>query len=282
MTVTVEDRRLKRPDGPAELRRVCTDVAKIGMSPEVGGGVATEALFGEDVECFSVADGFTQVRCMRDGYVGWMPSEHLATPGSELSHRVTALRTFAYAEANLKSAAGVALSFGSQVCVTRTDGDYAECNGAGWVHTAHLQPLSAPFSDDPARIAEQYVHTPYLWGGRSGLGLDCSGLVQQAFEAAGVMIPRDSDMQFAWAGDNIPDWTAPGALQRGDLVFWDGHVGIMLAPDTLLHANASHMAVAAEPLAEAIERIKSKYAAPIGARRIDLDTSRGETPDWLA
>ncbi len=113
------------------------------------------------------------------------------------------------------------------------------------------------------------------------MGIDCTGLVQQAFGACGVAVPRDSDMQGAWAGAAIGDWAVPGKLRRGDLVFWGGHVGIMLDSDTLLHANAHHMAVAAEPLAQAIERIAETYGEPIGARRIDLEMQTGRKPDWL-
>ena len=109
-----------------------------------------------------------------------------------------------------------------------------------------------------------------------------TGLTQQAFEAVGVILPRDSDMQFAWTGDDIPDWRAPNALRRGDLVFWKGHVGIMTDADHLLHANAWHMAVAVEPLESAITRIANYYAEPIGARRIDISSKRGRTPDWLS
>ena len=107
-------------------------------------------------------------------------------------------------------------------------------------------------------------------------------VVERYAEAAGVMLPRDSDMQFAWCGTDIPDWRAPNALRRGDLVFWKGHVGIMTDSERLLHANAWHMAVAVEPLESAITRIANYYAEPIGARRIDVSSERQCRPDWLS
>jgi cell wall-associated NlpC family hydrolase len=172
------------------------------------------------------------------------------------------------------------LCLGARLAATgRQEGDWIECARAGWVHQRHLAPLEV-FEPDPATVAARYLHTPYLWGGRESLGLDCSGLIQQAHEAAGILLPRDSDMQLAWAGAPIADWQRPGALARGDLVFWEGHAGIMLDAAQIVHANAWHMAVAIEPLGEAIARIRSLYADPVGAVRID-PAQRGRTPAWM-
>jgi cell wall-associated NlpC family hydrolase len=161
------------------------------------------------------------------------------------------------------------------------EGDFVRSEQSGWIHSHHLAPVDA-LETDPVAVAERYLHAPYLWGGRDSLGLDCTGLTQQAFEATGVLLPRDSDMQFAWAGDDIIDWKVSGALKRGDLVFWQGHVGIMTDTHHLLHANAWHMAVARETLDQAIVRIKTQYAEPIGARRIDLEQLAGQVPHWMA
>jgi hypothetical protein len=248
-------------------------------SPLPDARLATEALFGEILDVFEEQHGFALVQCQRDRYVGWVPlaglSERLLSP----THRIVAPHTHAYAAPDLKSPPRLTLSLGASVSVFAEEGDWRHCQDAGWVHHRHIAELGMPDAD-PAGVAQRYLGTPYLWGGRSGLGIDCTGLTQQAFEAAGVLLPRDSDMQFAWVGEAIADWQAPGALQRGDLVFWKGHVGIMTDADYLLHANAWHMAVAHEPLEEAITRIAKYYAEPRGARRIQVSALKGREPAW--
>ncbi len=244
--------------------------------------MATQALHGEAVDVFSEEGEFGLCQLVRDRYTGWVLMEALSAPVLPVTHKVVALRTYCQSEPDLKAAARFMLCLGARLVMTgRRDGNWAECERAGWVHTRHIAPIDQ-LEDDPVDVAERYLHTPYLWGGRESLGLDCSGLIQQAFEASGVGLPRDSDMQAAWAGDAIENWQAPGALRRGDLVFWVGHSGLMTGPGTLLHANAWHMAVAAEPLTSAIERIAPLYGRPVSARRIDLSRARRETPAWLA
>ena len=248
-------------------------------NPGVDARLSTEALHGEVLDVFEEQDGFALVQCRRDRYVGWAATAGLSQSLQDATHKVTAVRSHAYAAPDLKSAPQTVLSLGAKVTVAGEQGDWRHCEGAGWVHHRHLHTIDARV-DDPVSIAELYLHTPYLWGGRQSLGLDCTGLTQQAFEAAGVLLPRDSDMQFGWCGVPIDDWRSPGALRRGDLVFWKGHVGIMTGPDELLHANAWHMAVAREPLEEAITRIANYYAEPIGARRIDVSSEWGKVPAW--
>ena len=275
------DSRLARPAGESTVLDVVVGTAAVREAPDATARLATQALFGESVDVFDRQGGFSRIRCHRDHYVGWMRSDALSPAIAPPTHKVAALRTFSYAAPDLKSPVKVMLSLGARVAVTSTDRDYANCAQAGWIHTRHLASLDMREAD-AVSVAEHYINTPYLWGGRDSLGLDCTGLTQQAFEAVGVLLPRDSDMQFAWAGDDIPNWTASGALKRGDLVFWKGHVGIMTDSQHLLHANAWHMAAAREPLAEAIIRIRTQYAEPIGARRIDVDRLAGQVPRWMA
>jgi cell wall-associated NlpC family hydrolase len=178
----------------------------------------------------------------------------------EPTHRVSALRTFAFAEPSIKSAARGPFSLNALVTVTDTQNALARVEGAGWMPRAHLAEVGADF-EDAVVVAERFLGTPYLWGGRDSLGVDCSGLVQQALYAAGRTCPRDSDLQ---VGLGAP--VGSGALARGDLIFWRGHVGMMLDAERLLHANAHHMAVAIEPLADAIGRIAVGGAGPVTAR----------------
>ncbi|MGH1421265.1 MAG: NlpC/P60 family protein [Hyphomonas sp.] len=288
------DRRLTPPAGMPTPYQVSKSVAAIYETPDHDSRLATQALQGETLMVFNSSDDFVSVQLDRDRYVGWARKSDLTArndtqtaPNSPetasnctLSHKVCTARTHAYSAPDLKTRPLACLSLGSRVSVLSVEGDWANCGAVGWVHMRHLSPI-ATYESDPASVAERFVGTPYLWGGRESLGIDCTGLSQQAFEACGVLLPRDSDMQAAWCGTEIADWQSPGALRRGDLVFWKGHVGIMLDADTLLHANAWHMAVAREPLTGAIERIRTYYAEPTGARRIDVQTSVLETPDWL-
>lgn len=273
------DMRLTSPGTPSRPVQVRAGSIPVREGPLPDARLATEALFGEILDVFEEQHGFAFIQCQRDRYVGWVPLAGLAERLLIPTHRITRPHTHAYAAPDLKSPPRLILSLGARVSVIAEEGDWRHCQDAGWVHQRHLAELNVA-EEDPVSVAERYTGTPYLWGGRSGLGLDCTGLTQQAFEAAGVLLPRDSDMQFAWAGENLPGWREPGTLQRGDLVFWKGHVGIMTDPDHLLHANAWHMAVACEPLDGAITRIAKYYAEPIGARRIQISSEREVVPAW--
>jgi len=212
----------------------------------------------------------------RDRYTGWVNMDALSAPVLPVTHKVSALRTYCFAEPDLKSAPRFMLCLGARVAATgRTVGDWVECSRAGWVHLCHLSKLDV-FESDPAGVAARYIETPYLWGARESLGVDCSGLVQQVFEACGVQLPRDSDMQAAWAGEPVS-----GDLQRSDLVFWEGHVGILEDAGTLIHANAFHLGVAREPLADAIARIRTVAGDVTCVRRVDIAAAKGFVPDWL-
>ena len=275
------DTRLTPPDKASRPVQVRAGATAVREAPLPDARLATEALFGEILDVYEEQHGFALVQCRRDRYVGWVALAGLAERLLAPTHRIARPHTHAYAAPDLKSPPQIVLNLGAQVSVIAEEGDWRHCQDAGWVHQRHLVPLDAVI-DDPVSIAELYLHRPYLWGGRSGLGVDCTGLTQQAFEAAGVLLPRDSDMQFAWAGEAIEDWRAPAALRRGDLIFWKGHVGVMVDAERLLHANAWHMAVACEPLEEAVTRIAKYYAEPIGARRIQVSSERGKVPAWKA
>ncbi|MEH6693898.1 MAG: NlpC/P60 family protein [Hyphomonas sp.] len=273
------DSRLARPEGQCHPFQVITGAAELLEAADASARLSTQALFGEIVDGFGRQGDYVHGRLRRDHYVGWIHVTNLSQQVTCPTHKVSALRTFAYAEPDLKAPVACALSRGATLALTATEGQYVKC-AAGWVHSRHVARLDTQEAD-PVSVAETYLHTPYRWGGRDSVGLDCTGLIQQAFEAAGVLLPRDSDMQYAWAGEHIADWKVSGALKRGDLLFWKGHAGIMTDAHHLLHANAWHMAVAHEPLDQAITRIKTYYAEPVGARRIDLDSLAGQVPHWM-
>lgn len=249
-------------------------------APDLDARVGTQALGGEIVDVFGAERDFVQVRCRRDHYVGWAEQWLLAPKVSPPTHKVTALRTLGYVKPDQKARAETAYCLGAGLVATgKRQGPWIEFERAGWVHERHVAGPGA-VEDDPAAVAERFLEVPYLWGGRTCLGIDCSGLVQQAFEACGILLPRDSDMQAAWAGEAVADWQAPGALKRGDLVFWEGHVGILTGPDELLHANAWHMAVAREPLERAIDRIRPVAGEVTAVRRVSVAEGRAGVPAW--
>lgn len=244
-----------------EPTTVCIASAGLRVGPDPSAEQADQLLFGEWFDVLERAGEWSFGQALRDGYVGWVPSAALRDGALRPTHRVRALRTFAFAEPSIKRRPEGPFSLNALVRVAAREGRFAEVEGAGWVVEAHLAPVGE-FESDPAAVAEQYLGAPYLWGGRDSLGLDCSGLVQQALYACGRACPRDSDQQAA-----LGSALKREALARNDLVFWRAHVGMMLDADRLLHANAHHMAVAIESLDQAIARIEQAGGGPPSAFR---------------
>lgn len=210
-----------------------------------------QLLFGERFRVLEVKDGFAWGQAARDGYVGFVAEDDLAALGTAATHQVAVPRTYAFAEPDIKSRPVGLYSLNALTAIETAEGRFRKGEGTGWFVAAHLAPVGV-VQDDPVAVARGFLGAPYQWGGRESLGLDCSGLVQQALAACGRAVPRDTDMQLAFFAPIAED-----QRRRGDLVFWKGHVAILLDADTILHANAHHMAVAVEPLAEAIERIEA-------------------------
>jgi cell wall-associated NlpC family hydrolase len=237
-----------------EQRRVVRATLPLLNKPGVERGLDNEVLFGERVTVFDVDGGWAWVQLARDGYVGYVQADGLADPGPEPTHRVRAIGTFLYAAADIKSQPLASLPLNAELAVVGTEDNFLRLAGGGYVVARHIAERGRN-ARDFVEVAERFIDTPYLWGGRTRLGLDCSGLVQVAMEAAGLACPRDSDMQQQSVGTEVLVPADLDGLKRGDLVFWRGHVGIMTDGIMLLHANAHHMAVVAEPLPQAASRI---------------------------
>ncbi|MEH0197700.1 NlpC/P60 family protein [Caulobacter sp. CCNWLY153] len=252
----------ERYDAP-KAWQVAVPAAALRKAPDADAEQWTQLLFGERFSVLDVKDGFAWGQGARDGYVGWVAQADLAPLGEPATHQVAVLRTYAFSEPNIKSRPEGLYSLGALVTVEAREGRFAKGAGTGWFIEAHLAPIGLASAVDPAEVAQGFLGAPYQWGGRESLGLDCSGLVQQALAATGQAVPRDTDMQFSFF-QPIDE----ADRRRGDLVFWKGHVAILLDRDTIVHANAHHMAVAIEPLAEAVARIDAAgVGRPTGWRR---------------
>jgi len=246
-------------------REVRDESAPVRREPAPDAPLDTEALKGELVTVYETTEeGWCWGQLARDGYVGWLPANALAPPGPPATHVVSALRTLAFPGPSIKLPPVAGFSLGCRLAVARTEGPLA-VTPSGYVPARHLAPLDA-IAPDFVAVAERFVDVPYLWGGKTSLGIDCSGLVQVALTAAGIACPRDSDMQETALGAAVS--ASPGELRRGDLVFWKGHVAIARDGATLVHANAFHMAVAVEPAAEAVARIAAGGSAVSAIKRL--------------
>ncbi|MGB0900375.1 NlpC/P60 family protein [Halocynthiibacter sp.] len=239
--------------------RVVVPVADILATPD--GKRERQILMGQAVRVFESHDGFSYLQSLRDGYCGYVADIALGAD-CETTHWVIAPASHLYAEADFKSADHALLSLGAELAIVETVEKYGKTHDGFWVPLQHIAPLDFRF-DDPASVAETLLGTDYLWGGNSRSGLDCSALVQAAFQACGRIIPGDSDLQEKGLAPGQPMGNTP---MRNDLMFWKGHVALVLDGDTLIHANAGAMAVVREDISEAIARIAEQGDGPVTAR----------------
>jgi len=242
-----------------QAARVAVSVADLLRTPN--GPRDRQLLAGDQITVLEDRNGLSFVQAEKDGYVGYLPSHELAPP-LVATHRISARSSHAYDAPDFKSGDRISLSAGSLVCVERNEGKFAETEH-GYIPLQHLSPLQDR-PDDPLSVAEMLTGTPYLWGGNSAWGIDCSGLVQIACHACGIACPGDSDQQQAELGIELAPDTQP---ERGDLLFWKGHVAWVSEPGRLLHANVHHMAVAYEPLNAAVTRIMEQGDGPVLAHK---------------
>lgn len=264
-----------------QLRQVTAAIAPLRRIPVSDGALDTEALIGERV---AVSDddgeGWVRATLVGDGYSGFLPAAMLGDP-VDVTHRIAVPRTFVYPGPSIKLPPLAVLPLTGTVRALERQAEFVRIHGefgAGFVYAPHLMSLMDGWESDPVAVAERFLDVPYLWGGKSASGIDCSGLVQLALAAAGVSAPRDSGPQAQELGERLPEDTP---LRRGDLAFWPGHVGILRDADTLLHASGHHMFVVSEPLAAAVARIRSATGHdPVFRRQYlprDLNTGSSRT-----
>jgi cell wall-associated NlpC family hydrolase len=253
---------------PAGIAR---GVADLRRAPEASSGLDTQLLFGETVRVFEETDGWAWVQSETDGYVGYLESAALGPAVETPTHRLRALRSFLYPEPDLKTPALDCLSIASPVQVVGEQDGYSEIAGGGWLYSKHLQPLNEA-SPDFVATALEFLGTPYLWGGRSSIGLDCSTLVQLSLACAGISVRRDSYQQAGTVGDALNGLPGEVMLERGDLVYSPGHVAIMLDAEHIVHANGFTMTVAIETLGALEKRVLEETGGTgfTGVRRVEV------------
>jgi cell wall-associated NlpC family hydrolase len=242
-------------------------IAPLRLGPSSDAELATQALLGERVTIYDRnGEGFAWGQLNSDGYVGWLPDRALTKPGAAPTHKVTAIRTFAFPGPSIKLPPVDTLVMGTTLTVVREEGTFAVTRQNWYLPRQHVGGIDA-MAEDFVAVAERFVGTPYLWGGKSSFGIDCSGLVQVSLNAAGTGCPRDSDMQRDGLGRAL-DAADAKRLQRGDLIFWNGHVAIARDAESIVHANAHHMATVIEDARGAIARIKAAGSEVTAIRRM--------------
>lgn len=245
-----------------ETRRVRIPHVALMTKPDRGALQGSELLQGESFTVYDEKDGWAWGQCGHDGYVGYVAGKALATGAPQPTHWVSAARSLVFPDPRGEYPAARGFSMRSLVTVEGADGDYARLTGGGWMFKKHLAPLAETRGDFLA-TARLFLGTPYLWGGRGGLGIDCSGLIQIAMAAAGIDCPRDSDMQREALGDEVPIPDDPAALKAGDIFFFPGHVGFYVGDGLFLHASSFDMVVSVHPLADVLARLRDRHGKDI-------------------
>jgi len=238
-----------------EAATIIIPKATLRARPDDSASISTQAVYGDAIRIFEKTDHWAWGQLEKDSYVGYLPIDALGEKTANPTHRVCTPATFIYPQADMKSQPATRIFLNSLLVIKDISDNWAAIADGGFVYYPHISAIDE-FATDPVAIAEQFLHAPYLWGGCTLDGLDCSALVQQSYHACGLKCPRDSDM--IEAGIGKPGHNSP---RRGDLVFWDGHVGMMVDEHRMIHANGYHMAVAIEEFSGAETRIGREYAS---------------------
>lgn len=237
-----------------ETYQIKVPIAQLRNAPSNEAEHSTQALLGELIDIYEVKDGFGWGQLKKDGYVGYVAMDYIGQEIKAPSHKICAMRTNVYYGPKVQAQISKTLTFGALVRTTeRRENGFVWCEDLGFVYESHICELDKNF-DDPIDLAKQMLGTPYVWGGNSPLGIDCSGLVQLCYGACGMDLPRDARLQ-EMRGQSLEANDDLSGLKRGDLVFWKGHVAIMMDETNIIHATSFTMNVSIEPLKTAKARI---------------------------
>lgn len=252
-----------------KIYQIKDPIAPVRRAARKDAPLDTQALYGERVEFLNSEKDWAQVKLLSDGYIGFVPAAALSRENFEPTHRVAVPRSFAFSTANFKTPPIGTLTMGALVKVETEENGYANLHDGTYIFAAHLKPVDTRLTDF-VEIAEQFVHTPYLWGGKSALGIDCSGLAQLSLFMAGINAPRDSGPQEKTLGEALPPRLGYDDIKRGDLLFWKGHVAIARGYGSMIHATAEFMQVVIEPVAAACARIEKQGTKLTSVKRLTL------------
>lgn len=251
-------------------------IVPLRSRPDGRVGQGSELLYGETLTVYEIRDGWAWGQCDHDGYVGYLHAACLTDRVRAATHRVAALRAFLFPEPSFKTPPLRAATLGAPVTVEELvegpGGPYARIAPEGFVAARLLVPADHRAAD-PVTVALRFLEVPYLWGGRSGIGLDCSGLVQIALAECGLPVPRDTYLQVRSVGDAVAEGDAAeaavraGTARRSDLAFFPGHVGLMVDGEHMVHANVHRMAVTVDPVLEVAERVRRQDGRGLTALR---------------
>ncbi len=217
----------------------------------------SQLLAGETVQVYDEAEGYAWVQSEMDGYVGYAESRSFSEEVAEVTHCLSVIRSFVYPEPDIKTPPETVLSMAAQVAVVEVKQRFSRISTGGWVYSDHLMPIDSHEPDFVA-TALKFLETPYLWGGKGCQGIDCSGLVQVALMRSGQACPRDTYMQAKALGMEIPGENGNLSMRRGDLIYWPGHVAIVLDQDRVVHASGHHMFVTIEPWRDVDARVRAE------------------------
>ena len=225
--------------------------------------LASQLLYGEIFRVFDVSGKFAWGQSLRDNYVGYTPIESLSSKKIKATHKIQSLRALIYKKPQIKQSPIMYLSLNSLVNVKSKEGKFSFLENLGWIFSGCISPINN-FNFNVTELAIQYLNTPYLWGGRDSIGIDCSGLIQNIYQMVGINMPRDTDLQELFFADEIFSETK---IKAGDLIFWKGHVAMALDNKNIIHANAYHMKTSIETLKHAKVRIAKQYGRIIKISR---------------